>query len=266
VKLRYTQWNFYYTKWMVGEASLVAEIVAFYFLSDFIGGSSVVDQYGGNYAAYLLLGVITNRFFVYLQEMLYSRPHEACRGSLQMYLLSPVGVWAHLLGSVAWVIIYWTAMSLLLDFGIGYLVLGLDVSLATDPFALLAVFSLSVISVVGLSFTSCSTFSLLNAKGYENPLRFFMGYGLQALIAGAYFPVALLPDWVQFISRLLPQYYAYRSLRLILLTNATWESPIVYGDIVVLALFSVVLMILGVLLFELGLRKAKKDGNLTRWV
>lgn len=266
VKLRYTQWSFYYTKWVVEQIGFVATMVAFYFFSNFVGGSSLVEEYGGNYTAFLLLGFICSRFFTSLQEQPYARLHEAFYGgSLQMYLLSPIGVWSYMLSSMVWLTIYWTAMSLILNLAVGYFFLGVDISLGSDPITLTAIFALTILSMIGLSFISCSTFSLLNAKGYKNPLRIFT-FTFEGLLAGVYFPITLLPSSVQSISTLLPHFYAYRSLRLILLANATISNPTVMSDLLTLAIFTAILLPLGVFLFELGLRKAKKDGNLTRWV
>lgn len=52
---------------------------------------------------------------------------------------------------------------------------------------------------------------------------------------------------------------------MILLTNATIENATVAGDISILAFSAALLLASGVLLFKLSLKKAKKDGNLTRW-
>ena len=265
VKLRYSQWSFYYTKWFVEEVAHFSYIVALYFLAVYIGGGSLVSEYGGNYAAFLVLGNIANNLFGLLQEMPYSRIHEAYYGSLQMYLLSPIGVWSYLLGSVVWILIYMTVFNFLLSLGLAHYILGIEFLLPDDPLALSLVVTFSILSMIGLSFISCSTFSLLNAKGYSNPVRFFTFF-FQGILAGEYFPITLLPEFLQTVGKLLPHYYAYRSLRLILLTNTTLRNPVIASDIVALMVFSLVLIAVGTILFELSLRKAKKDGNLSMWV
>lgn len=268
VKLNYSHWSFYYTKWIFEGIGYVASLLGSYFLSQYIGAGSMVEEYGSNYTAFLLLGIIYIHFFNYLLDQPYGRLHSAYRGSLQMYLLSPVGVWPYILGSIIWVMVYWSTMWLLLTLVIGKLALGLTLYFPSDPIALLLVFTFSVISIIGLSFIDASTFSLLNAKGGQNPVRFFIvstGLG-STVLSGALFPISLFPTWLQSIGKMLPHFYALRSLRLILLANATISNPVVLNDIFMLAIFSVALIPLGVVLFEIGLRKSKKDGNLIWWV
>jgi ABC-2 type transport system permease protein len=92
-----------------------------------------------------------------------------------------------------------------------------------------------------------------------NPFGWIMG-SLEGLIGGVYFPITVMPAWLQFLANFFPITYAIRALQLAVykgypLTRLWLETGL-------LLLFSVVLLPLGLLLFTLSLRKARREGTL----
>ncbi|MCK4418816.1 hypothetical protein KAV79_03325 [Candidatus Aerophobetes bacterium] len=77
------------------------------------------------------------------------------------------------------------------------------------------------------------------------------------------FPITILPDWLQKISYLLPITYSLRAIRHALLQSYSFQA--LGFDILMLALFSVILLPLSIYAFKLGVRKAKKEGSLTHY-
>lgn len=83
-----------------------------------------------------------------------------------------------------------------------------------------------------------------------------------SLLAGALFSVDQLPEWLRWLSFLIPQTYVINSARTVLMDDpGTFFIP--FGTVVIiLSLFSVVVMSLGLWLFGRSLEFARQEGIL----
>ncbi len=114
-------------------------------------------------------------------------------------------------------------------------------------------------------------FMLVNAKGFNDPIGWLVLL-LQGLVTGAYFPVNELPQALQVLAKCLPQTYAIDLARRLLLSNEAAAPPVRLGslapiqtDLVMLAAFVLTVPLLGAWCVHTGLRKAQRDGGLSRW-
>jgi len=73
---------------------------------------------------------------------------------------------------------------------------------------------------------------------------------VSSLVGGVYYPVAILPDWLQAVSALLPITYALRAMRLALLQGASVEQ--ILPELLALAGSPSFLMPLSLAAFRLG--------------
>ena len=263
-KFRYSTWSAYYMDWSVGTISFIIELLMWKLLATYVGNPQVIQQYGGDYASYLILGIVLNRLFYSLMVQPYQRLHEAWGGIMEAYLLSPIGVWSFLIGTILWLFTSWGCITSVC-MAVAILGLGVRINPQADLVAFLVVLLLTILPLIGLGLINASTFSLLEAKRYSNPFEWAV-LTLAGFVSGVHFPVEVLPQWLRDIGAFIPHTYAFRSLRLTLLGQATLSSPVVIQDCTMLVLFAIVSIPVGVVLFNLGLRKAEKDGNLTRWV
>jgi ABC-2 type transport system permease protein len=103
-------------------------------------------------------------------------------------------------------------------------------------------------------------FILVYKKG--NPLGWVFG-SVSGLMGGVFFPIEVLPEWLRWISYLIPITYTLKGLRASLLTTADFSQ--ILPHITALFIFSVVLFPLSLFMFRLALRKAKRDGSLTHY-
>jgi ABC-2 type transport system permease protein len=76
-------------------------------------------------------------------------------------------------------------------------------------------------------------------------------------LTGTYYPVTILPYWVQFLSGVLPQTYVINNMRQIILANQTLVS--LYGSIFILLALAVVYPTIGYVVFK----KLEKDASVT---
>ena len=90
----------------------------------------------------------------------------------------------------------------------------------------------------------------------------FVAQGTLLVISGVYYPVSVLPQWMQWLSTISPATYALRGIRRALLGGASLAG--VWQDIWPLLIIGTVAMPLGLWVFGRGEVYAKKHGKLKR--
>jgi ABC-2 type transport system permease protein len=83
------------------------------------------------------------------------------------------------------------------------------------------------------------------------------------LLGGVYFPVTVLPDWLEKVAGLFPLIYAIRSVEMAIYQGATVSE--LSSDIMSLFLFAAVLFPVGIFMLRFALKKAKLDGSLIQY-
>jgi len=100
--------------------------------------------------------------------------------------------------------------------------------------------------------------SLILAFKRGDPVSFLFD-GASKFLAGAFFPVAILPLWIKKLSAFIPLTYSLRALRDVLLAQGTLRD--VWCDLSILLLFSIILFPISLKCFKLALRVAKQQGS-----
>ncbi len=90
----------------------------------------------------------------------------------------------------------------------------------------------------------------------------FMAQGILLVISGVYYPVDVLPEWMQLFSTISPATYALRGIREAILEGAGVAA--LWGDLWPLLVIGFVSIPLGLWIFGRGERYAKKHGKLKR--
>ena len=80
------------------------------------------------------------------------------------------------------------------------------------------------------------------------------------MVSGVYYPVSVLPDWMQWVAKISPATYALRGDRGSVLNGA----GISWLDVWPLLVIGAASIPLGLLIFHRGERYAKKHGKLKR--
>ena len=88
----------------------------------------------------------------------------------------------------------------------------------------------------------------------------FVGQGMLLVVSGVYYPVSVLPQWMQWLATISPATYALRGIRDSILDGA----GLAWGDVWPLLVIGVCSIPLGLLIFSIGERHAKKHGKLKR--
>jgi len=270
-------WQTYRTNQLMWIADIFVNAFLFFLVGQLIGGSasSLLGVYGSNYVSFILIGLAVNYVIATnLADPFYRVTRTYWDGTMDLYLLSPMSIFTPFLGLMGrsftddYPRIFIVAI-------FGELFFGARFDLTNWAPALL-VSLLTFVAAFGIGTISASMFYLINLKQGEEPIQFLVQDLLAGLVAGAYYPVTILPQPLQVPALFLPHTYAFDALRRLLDPGADQLMPnlLVHGwfglspvatDIIALALFCVVQMPLGYFLYIHGVEKARRNGTLTRW-
>ncbi len=209
-----------------------------------------------DYVTFLVTGTA---FWMWFNIMLWnlggSFRAEQMRGTLEGNWLAPlpktflaVGLF---LGEAA-MGLFQLAMSML------SIALVYGVRLTGSPWALLALVLLSIPHIYG---TGLIFGSLVLIAKEINGLIFFVR-GLITVFCGVTYPIAVLPIWMQSISRVVPLTYSVSGVRTIL---AGGGFASISGELRYLAVSGAVLMVLGLFAYDLVQRRMLRTGTLGQY-
>lgn len=261
--LEYRNLRFYPSNLVLAAAQELTAIGVWYFVGRFLDAAASQDvrQYGANYLAYVVVGVLVNQVCLAALNGPFTTISEAFWDKrLETYRLSIHGIWANVIGRLGWAILFSTALqgaalAVLLAFGGLTLRAGIDVPLAVGASLLL------VLSNAGLGVAGASLFFLLEVKSGQDPITWAYRY-LVMLASGLYVPLTILPGWLRWLASILPQTYGLAAVRQIVLTGAGWGTPTLWAALGPLALAALLTMLLGYALLTLALRRAERGGGI----
>ncbi|MCK5214820.1 MAG: ABC transporter permease [Candidatus Omnitrophica bacterium] len=240
--------------------SVAASLIIYYFI-DLMFGRTVtthLEVFGVNYFPYVLLSMA---FFSYIGVGVGSFAakirDEQLQGTLESLLLSATKVEVIILSMGLWNLIFATFnVAVYLIFG--HFVFNVDFS-QINLLSTLVILILTIISFSSLGIISAS-FILVLKRG--NPVDWVINT-LEGILGGVYFPVTVMPKFLQVIAHCLPITYAIRGLELAVYKGATLYD--LRQDIIILALFSLVLAPVSLWVFKKGLRIARTNGSLAQY-
>lgn len=235
-------------------------VAVFYFIAQMIGEADIpqLEPYGGDYFPFVLLGIALSGYVgVGLSSFSRGIRKAQTTGTLEAMLSTPTRLSTIVISSSLWSYLL-TTFRVLVYLILGALFLGAEFTLQGWGWAglilLLTIVSLSSLGIVAASFI------MVLKKG--DPVTWAFG-ALTNLLGGIYYPVEILPRWLQFFSALLPVTYSLRGMRRALLQGGGF--PVLKMDLAALVGFSVVLLPLSLAAFRYAVRRAKRDGSLTHY-
>jgi len=213
---------------------------------------------GADLTTYLLIGAMLWSYLSMLFDILSETVSwERWEGTIEYTFMSPASRATHLIGTSIYAVIYGLIRAVVM-FLIIALFFDLEVSGANYPaaFAILAICS---VSLVGFGMCAAVMPLLSPEKGQQVTMIF--GSTL-LLISGVYYPVEVLPSWMQALAKVSPVTYALEGVRAALLDGAPLTS--LWSSIWPLLIMGAVCIPLGLWVFHLGERYAKRTGRLKR--
>ena len=184
---------------------------------------------------------------------------ERWEGTIECTFMAPISRFTHMVGSCLYALVH----GLLFTF-VQLLVVGaffhLDLSHANY---ITAVFMLLVgsVSFIGFGIATAVLPLLYTEKGMQMS---FIVRSVILLVSGVYYPIQVLPNWMQPIARISPATYVLEGLRAGLLRHQVVWSAEIWSYTWPLIITGVVSIPIGIYIFGLAERYAKRAGKLKR--
>jgi ABC-2 type transport system permease protein len=163
----------------------------------------------------------------------------------------------HLLGMGAFAVLYGVARTAAL-FAVVAIFFGLSFPDA-DFGAAMLLLAVASVSFVGVGMVTAVLPLVSPEKGAQLG---FIAQGLLLVVSGVYYPVEVMPGWMQAIATVSPATYALDGIRAAVLDGAGVSD--VWHDIWPLLIMGAVAIPLGLAVFRAGERYAKRHGKLKR--
>ena len=239
---------------------ILISVLSYFFIDKLFGQRLVshLEEFGVNYFSYVLLGMA---FFSYIGVGLGSFSgriqSEQMQGTLEAILLTPTKISTILFSMALWNLIFAT-----LDMAI-YILLGIflfKINFANLNF-------LSTLIILILTITSFSSLGILSASFIMvfkrgNPVGWVIST-MEGLLGGVYFPITILPAWLQFCAKFFPITYAIRAIQLAVYKG--YSVMQISKEIGFLLFFSLLLLPVSLLSFKYALNKVRRQGSISQY-
>lgn len=227
-----------------------------------IGFIGVAAQQSANttatFTTYLLIGTLIWSYLSMIFDILSETvTWERWEGTIEYTFMSPASRATHLIGTSIYAIIY-GVLRMIVMLGVISLFFDLKLSGANYGAALLLLVICSV-SLVGFGMVAAVMPLLSPEKGQQVTMIF--GAGL-LLVSGIYYPIEVLPGWMEAAAKVSPVYYALEGIREAMLQGRAVAD--LWQYIWPLLIMGAIFPPLGIWVFEQGERFAKRTGRLKR--
>jgi len=202
-------------------------------------------------------GVVAEGGTVNLDRLTTILLWERWEGTIEYTFMAPLTRAVHLLGTGIFAIGYGIVRASIVFAAIAAF-FGLHMPNANFATALVLI-AVASISFVGIGMMTAVLPLISPEKGTQFG---YVAQGLMLVVSGVYYPVSVLPEFMQWIATISPATYALRGERSAILDGATIGG--VWGDIWPMLLIGVISVPLGIWVFRRGELHAKKHGKLKR--
>jgi len=248
---RYVWWEVAFFLWTV------ANTLTIVFIAEGIeasGGEIDVERT----TAVLLIGAVIWAYLGMIFEILTETvAWERWEGTIEYTFMAPLSRPVHLTGMGLFAIAYGLVQSVLLFAVVAFF---FDLSFPGANFtAALVVLAVASISFVGIGMMTSVLPLISPEKGTQLG---FIAQGILLVVSGVYYPVTVLPEWMQWLSTISPATYALDGVRDAILEGDGLAE--LADEIWPLLVIGAVSIPLGLAVFGLGERHAKRHGKLKR--
>ena len=233
-------------------------LVLFFYLARIVDDTELTSQtHGEGYFPFVVVGLALMRFMqTGLTAFAIELRNDQITGTLEALLVTPVAQPLVVLGSATYALLFSTGSAVVMLL-IAVAFFGVDLSVQAGSAVVLLVAlpaSLGLFAAVGIVVAACTVIFKQVAT-----LVSFASLGV-AVLAGVYFPLSVLPDWLQAIAEALPFSWALDVLRDALLGG----DPSI-AKLAGLVAFCVLAVPLSLVLFNSAVDYARKTGTLTQY-
>jgi ABC-2 type transport system permease protein len=248
---RYIWWDLAFFVWTV------ANTLTIVFIANGVeatGGSIDVPRA----TTYLLVGAVLWAYLgIIFEFMTETVAWERWEGTIEYTFMAPLSRLTHLAGMGAYSVLYGLVRAVAL-----FAVVGLFFDLRmpdADFVAALVVLLVASVSFIGIGMMTAVLPLISPEKGAQLG---FVAQGVLLVVSGVYYPVDVLPGWMEKIAAVSPATYALEGVRRAIMDGDGLTS--MGRELALLAVIGVVCIPVGLALFAAGERYAKRHGKLKR--
>jgi ABC-2 type transport system permease protein len=207
-------------------------------------------------ATSLLVGAVIWAFLGIIFEFVTETvAWERWEGTIEYTFMAPLSRSMHLFGMGAYAVLYGLIRATILFFTVAAFI-GIHMPLANFG-AALALLAIASLSFIGIGMMTSVLPLISPEKGAQLG---FVAQGMMLAVSGVYYPVTVMPGWMQAIAKISPATYALRGDR----ASIVHGAPLAWADVWPLLVIAVAAIPLGLAIFKRGERYAKKHGKLKR--
>ena len=207
-------------------------------------------------ATSLLVGAVIWAFLGIIFEFVTETvAWERWEGTIEYTFMAPLSRSMHLFGMGAFAVLYGLIRATILFFVVAAFI-GIHMPDANFG-AALALIGIASFSFIGVGMMTSVLPLISPEKGAQ--LGFVM-QGMMLVVSGVYYPVSVMPHWMQAIAKISPATYALRGDRASIIDG----TSLAWANVWPLLIIAVVAIPLGLAIFKRGERYAKKHGKLKR--
>src|SRR3954471_4912699 len=248
---RYIWWDIAFFLWTVANTLTIVFIAKGI---PAVGGHIDVERV----TTILLVGAVIWAYLGIIFEILTETvAWERWEGTIEYTFMAPLSRTVHLMGMGAFAVLYGVIRASLL-FAVVAAMFGLAMPNAAFGTALVLL-AIASVSFIGVGMMTAVLPLISPEKGAQLG---FVAQGIMLVVSGVYYPVSVLPEWMQWISTISPATYALRGIRHAILDGYGLSQ--VGGVIWPLIVIVICSIPLGLAVFSAVERYAKRHGKLKR--
>ena len=253
-----------YKFWLTLDISGSVLFVVAYYLFSMITTSQQVQDAGytmGGYFTFALIGIAFQQYvFFAVQSINMSVREEQWNGTIETILSSATDFKVFLLGETFFFFILSSAF-LLVSLLTGVL---LGAIFYFSPTSVLSAIVISVLLIVSHMAIGILSAGIIMKTKQGNPLTWAFSWMTQ-LVSGVFYPLKLLPQYLEWVGRIFPLTYSLDGIRLCLQAGRDLSYPTVLNDAFSLIIFTAVASPVALYVFKIGYNAARRDGSLGQY-
>ncbi len=204
----------------------------------------------------LLVGAVIWAFLgIIFEFMTETVAWERWEGTIEYTFMAPLSRFVHLGGQGAFAVLYGMIRATILFFAVVALI-GIHAP-GANYWAALGLLAIGSLSFIGIGIMTSVLPLISPEKGAQLG---FVAQGVMLVVSGVYYPVSVMPEWMQWIAKVSPATYVLRGDRAAIVGGA----GIAWADVWPLLIIAVLATPIGLAVFRRGEEYAKKHGKLKR--
>lgn len=253
-----------YKFWLLLELSGIVLFVITYYLFSLITTPQQVQEAGyavGGYFTFALIGIAFQQYVHFaVQSINESIREEQWNGTMETILSTATDFKVFLLGEVCFSFIVSSAL-LLMSLAIGVL---LGAEFYVTPYSILTAVILTVLLIASHMDIGILSAGVIMKVKQGSPVTWAFSW-LSQLVSGVFYPLRLLPWYLEWVGRAFPLTYSLDGIRLCLQSGKDLSSPAILTNIVSLIIFIAVTTPISLYAFKIGYDAARRDGSLGQY-